>query len=55
MKIGKLNYWSADLVLQPVTCGAYMLAPGRYAGEHRSKRFVTPTLITDLVPVWRNL
>ena len=59
MYYGKVYYFAENLELQPVKFGEYLLAPGWYAPERRSKRFVTtvlrsPVLITDLVPRWRS-
>ena len=58
MYYAKVYYFVQDLQLQPVTFEGYLLARSRYAGEQRSKRFVTTlphslVLITDLVPRWR--
>src|SRR5713101_5175851 len=58
MYFGKVYYWMAHQELQPVKFEEYLLAPSWYAGERRSKRFVTtvlrsPVLISDLAPAWR--
>ena len=54
-----LRYSSKIAEGMPVTFEGYLLAPGWYAPERRSKRFVTTVLrssvlITDLVPRWRS-